>query len=103
MTDFVVKENEIYKIDAVVALQCTVKSMVSRALPWHSIKNIFSFVSDEDSFVSKKGTALIAGPISTLIPSDYKELHVAAESILTTALPMLAKLRRPALLFPGQL
>ena len=45
----------------------------------------------------------IVGPVGNLVPEESKELHVAVESVLNSAAPILAKLRRPALLLPGKL
>ena len=47
--------------------------------------------------------AKIASPINSLEPLENIELNVIAEKILTTAIPMLSHLTKPALLLPGKL
>jgi len=49
-----------------------------------------------------QGHAKICSPISNLDPMEYKELHTAVETVFNAALPLLSKLRRPALLLPGK-
>ena len=47
--------------------------------------------------------ARISSPISDLNVNENPELHLLTEDILNKALPILTKLRSPALLFPGKL
>ena len=45
--------------------------------------------------------AHIASKVHDLAPGKNVALYITIEKVLTTALPLLARLRRPALLFPG--
>lgn len=60
------------------------------------------FIVEENKTNNKNAKASICSPISNLDPMQNKELHVAVENVFNAALPLLSKLRRPALLLPGK-
>jgi hypothetical protein len=95
-TDFIIEEVKISTFDAMCSLQLCVQRK-GRRLGKYIIDNITKLLQDK-----KIPKAHIASPISN-ISLDKIELYVAAEQILNTALPLLSKLTKPALLFPGKL
>ena len=102
-TDFLIESIPVPVMDVVVAIQCSVKRVIKRPLPWHSVSNIFAFCGSDGKFVNKIPKAHIASPIGSLAPEEYKELHVSVETILEASLPMLGNLTKPALMLPGKL
>ena len=60
------------------------------------------FILEEDKINNRKAKASICSQISNIDPMQNKELHVAVENVFNAALPLLSKLRRPALLLPGK-
>jgi hypothetical protein len=98
-TDFLIEEVKVPKRNVVMTLQGCVRKALGRGLPWHSVELILSYAGD----VFSVGRAHLASPLPSLPLDENRELGVAIESILTAALPLVAKLRRPALLLPGKL
>lgn len=82
-----------------MTLQEDVRRTIGRGLPWHSVELILSYAKHVYSF----GRAHMASPLPSLPLDENRELGVAIESILTAALPLVAKLTKPALLLPGKL
>jgi hypothetical protein len=87
-------------MEYVVAIQLGVRRAVGKCLPWHSVCSIGEFA---DLGENRHALVKIGSPISTLPATDYRELYVAVEDVMTAAMPMLARLRHPALLLPGKL
>lgn len=56
---------------------------------------------DSEDPTTKVLRAHIASKVHNLPPGKNVALYITIEKVLTTALPLLARLRRPALLFPG--
>ena len=98
-TDFLIEEVQLPKQTTVLTLQGCVRKAIGRSLPWHSVELILSFAGD----VLALGRAHLGSPLPSLPLQENRELGVAIESILTAALPLVAKLRKPALLLPGKL
>ena len=98
-TDFIIKERTVPKKDSVYALQSCIKRYIGRGLPWHSIQLILTYAGQTLPI----GRAHLASPLPNLPLSEHRELAVAIESILSSALPLIAQLHRPALLLPGKL
>lgn len=98
-TEFLIKEIHIPRKTTVITLQGCIRRSIGRGLPWHSIQLILSYSGQTLSF----GRAHLASPLPQLPLESHRELAFAVESILTAALPLVADLRRPALLLPGKL
>jgi hypothetical protein len=95
-TDFIIEEVKISTFDTMCSLQLCIQRQ-GRRLGKYIIDKITKLLQDK-----KIPKAHIASPISN-ISLDKIELYVAAEQILNAALPLLSKLTKPALLFPGKL
>jgi hypothetical protein len=95
-TDFIIEEVKISTFNTMCSLQLCLQRK-DRRLGKYIIDNITKLLQDK-----KIPKAHIASPISN-ISLDKVELYVATEQILNAALPLLSKLTKPALLFPGKL
>lgn len=104
-TDFLIDDVWISQKTIIHYLEACVQAKTGKEFPQYVFDVIFSFLNfnDKNQLKLMKGEARIASPISTLDPMKEKELHIAAENVLNAALPLLSKLRTPALLFPGKL
>lgn len=98
-TDFLVEEREVPREGVVVALQGCVRRALGRGLPWHSVELVLTYMGE---FLSVP-IAHLASPLPDLPVAGNRELGVAIAGILSAALPLIAKLRKPALLLPGPL
>jgi hypothetical protein len=95
-TEFVIEERSISKREMISSLQlCMYKK--DKRLGKYIIEKI-------NNCLRKKviPKAHIASPISN-IPIDNIELYVSVEEVLNAALPLLSRITKPALLFPGKL
>jgi tetratricopeptide (TPR) repeat protein len=95
-TDFIIEEVRLTVLNTICALQLCVQRKGVRFGKY--ITNAIA------KFLKNKiiPMAHIASPISN-ISLKKVELYVAAEQVLSAALPLLSKLTKPALLFPGKL
>ena len=105
-TDVLVTEEVAPKMDVLVALQWSVrqtKGTTITNLPRHICQTIFAYFSmdQDDGCIVRVGRCHIVSKIHHLKPSAHAPFYLGCEKILTAALPMLSKLRRPALLLPG--
>jgi len=105
-TDVLVTEEVAPKMDVLVALQWSVrqtKGTTITHLPRHLCQTIFTYFSmdQDDGCVARVGRCHIVSKIHHLKPTAHAPFYLGCEKILTAALPMLSKLRRPALLLPG--
>ena len=98
-TEFLIKEVRVPRKTTVMTLQGCIRRSIGRGLPWHSIQLILSYSGQTLSF----GRAHLASPLPLLPLETHRELAYAVESILTAALPLVADLRKPAILLPGKL
>jgi hypothetical protein len=95
-TDFIIEEVKISAFDTICSLKLCVQRK-ERRLGKYIIDKITKLIQDR-----KILKAHIASPIPN-ISLDKVELYVSAEQILNAALPLLGKLTKPAILFPGKL
>ena len=112
-TDVLVEERVFPRMDILTALQLCVRAIGLRrggggggrarmlSLPQHLAIRVFEYCGKE--ITVRVGTAKICSRIHWLKPKDHADFYTACDKVLTTALPMLARLRRPALLLPGPL
>jgi hypothetical protein len=91
-----VEEHMITPYDVIYPLQLSMLRLNKR-IAKYTLTLIKEFLS-----IKVIPKAHIASPI-TEIPFSNVEFYVSAEAILNAALPLLAELRRPALLLPGKL
>jgi len=101
-TDFVVEEVFKPNILSLCYLQYSCKRAIGKQLPYTLANLVFSYISDDPLNTLSTGKANVASPISNLSLQNT-ELYYAVESVLSAATPLLAKLRKPALLLPGKL
>jgi hypothetical protein len=95
-TDFVIEERSISKTDMISSLQlCLYKK--DKRLGKYIIEKINNCLRNK--VIPKAHTA---SPISN-ISIDNIELYVSVEEVLNAALPLLSRITKPALLFPGKL
>ena len=67
------------------------------------IVEILSYLTKKDDrFFWSVGRAKLCSPISNLDVKKHKEFYAAVETVFNAALPLLGKLRKPALLLPGK-
>jgi hypothetical protein len=95
-TEFIIDEVDISVYNSMCSLQLCLNRMNKR-LGKYIIYSVSKLLRNRT--IPK---AHIASPISN-IPLDNVELYVAAEEVLNSALPLLGKLTKPALLLPGRL
>eukprot|EP01103_Thecamoeba_quadrilineata_P002055 TRINITY_DN1194_c0_g1_i2.p1 TRINITY_DN1194_c0_g1~~TRINITY_DN1194_c0_g1_i2.p1 ORF type:complete len:445 (+),score=87.64 TRINITY_DN1194_c0_g1_i2:656-1990(+) len=67
-------------------------------LPLELIIRIISFTETDPSV-----HAQMTGGVNDLDPIEHVELHECLQTILTASLPLLSKLRKPAIILPGKL
>jgi hypothetical protein len=106
-TDFLLEEVHAPRRAFLNALQACALRHIGRCLPRDAVQLIFSLApggaGGGAGAALLSGVAHLAGPIAGLDPVGAdRELHVAVEDVLTAAAPLLARLRRPALLLPGR-
>lgn len=98
-TDFLIEEYKMTKLTTICSLQLCVKRILKGKTFTKYIIQYISKYLHEFSI----GKARIASQIPTFHPKENRELYVAVEEIMTAALPLLCRLRRPSLILPGKL
>lgn len=98
-TDFLIEEYKMTKLTTISSLQLCVKRILKgKTFTKYIIQYISKYLHDFSI-----GKAKIASQIPTFHPKENRELYVAVEEIMTSALPILCRLRRPSLILPGKL
>ena len=87
------------KPDVLTALQAAVRESCGELLPDEVLRNVVAQIEGD----AWEWVARLASPVQTLGLAAHLDLYASLEGVLTAALPMLAALRRPALLLPGRL
>ena len=102
-SEFIVNELPVYRNEVIYALQLSVSKTIRKKIPKYIVMEILSYlIKKDDRNLLSVGRAKLCSPISNLDVNEHKEFHVAVETVFNTALPLLSKLRRPALLLPGK-
>ena len=90
------------KLEALTALQAAVRESCGELLPDEVLRNVVAGM-EGDAGSAAEWVARLASPVQALGIATHLHLYEALEGVLCEALPMLAALRRPALLLPGRL
>lgn len=102
-SEFLIDEIQILNKEIVYALQLCVLKSIKKKFAKYTVMEIFSFLEAKDNgILGSVGKARLCSPISNLPMENHIELYSAVEKIFNAALPLLAKLRKPALLLPGK-
>lgn len=85
--------------DMLKTIQESAKKTIKTELP----TDVFNIVSEYYNPPSSLIDAKLCSEIPDILPTMYPKLYAALEKLLNISLPFVAKLKRPALLFPGPL
>ena len=99
-TEFEVSERALVQSDVVVAIELACLSATGHRLPFGFGPLLAKLAAEGAPVVAD---CALRTPIPDLDPHEHFKLHVATQKLMGCALPLLARLRRPALLLPGPL
>ena len=102
-TEFFVESYPLFQSELTHILSSACLKLTKQNLSKYIIGQIFSFLVKNGSFFMPTIRARISSPISDLNVRENQELHLLMEDILNKSLPILTKLSKPVLLFPGKL
>jgi hypothetical protein len=98
-TEFDIYRVPLTPVDVAVLVELACLSATGERLPFGFGHLIATLASDGQT----RGESTLRSPIPDLDPHEHVKLHVATQNLMTCALPLLGRLRRPALLLPGPL
>lgn len=99
-TEFDVRERRTASLDLVVGIELACVAATGKRLPFGFGPLIASLASDGGEV---RAAVTLASPIPDLDAHSHVKLNVATQRLMEAAVPLLARLRRPALLLPGPL
>ena len=98
-TDFIIKEINSEILNQIIALQLCILSKKQKKLSKRIISLVLAFIPTK----TKRGVCHISSQINDIKFDGNEEFYLAVENLFNAVLPLLNKLRKPALLFPGKL
>ena len=99
-TEFEVSERALVQSDVVVSLELACQTATGHRLPFGFGPLLAKLAAEGAPVVAD---CALRTPIPDLDPHKHHKLNVATQRLMGCALPLLARLRRPALLLPGPL
>ena len=97
--EFDVSEADSAGVDVVIQVELACVAATGKRLPF-GFGTMIAVLASEGK---KRAQCRLRSPIADLDAHEHVKLHAATQRLMTAALPLLAKLRRPALLLPGPL
>ena len=90
------------RVDLVIAVELACLAATGRRLPF-GFGNAIATLATKGDPAHVRADCAMRSPIPDLDPHTHHKLHACTQKLMGAALPILAKLRRPALLLPGPL
>jgi hypothetical protein len=100
-SEFEAVASQVVPCDLAIAVELACVSATGHRLPFGFGHAIASLAVQAEGAV--RAECAMRAPIPGLDPHAHHKLHAATQRLMGSALPLLAKLRRPALLLPGPL
>ena len=97
--EFDVSEADSAGVNVVIQVELACVAATGKRLPF-GFGTMIAVLASEGK---KRAQCRLRSPIADLDAHEHVKLHAATQRLMTAALPLLAKLRRPALLLPGPL